>query len=98
MNNSRRPKVMDGETFADFLRYAAFVSERGVEELKGGFIAPSPYKDECKYCKYGGLCGFNYDLAEPRYEEKITPKAIAGIARREEEERKNRKRTEEENG
>jgi ATP-dependent helicase/nuclease subunit B len=81
-DNARLEKVMDANTFSDFLDYAVCEAEQGAAELKRGFIAPSPYKGECKYCRYGGMCGFNYDLTGERSEEGIKPKAIAEIARR----------------
>ncbi len=84
-DNSRLEKVMDEETFGYFLDYAIYEAEQGARELKGGFIAPSPYKGQCTYCRYGGMCGFNYDLAQERVEERITPRAIAEIARRKKE-------------
>lgn len=81
-DNSRLEKVMDEETFRDFLDYAVYEANQGAKELAGGFIAPTPYKGECTYCRYGGMCGFNYDLTPERVEESIKPKAIAEIARR----------------
>lgn len=75
-------KMMDEGTFDNFLRYAVYVSSGGIRELKKGFIAPTPYKGECEYCRFGGLCGFNYDLSEARSEDKITPETIAEIARK----------------
>ena len=81
-DNSRLDKVMDEETFRNFLDYAVYEARQGSEELKNGFIAPTPYKGECTYCRYGGMCGFNYDLTPERVEESIKPKTIAEIARR----------------
>ena len=80
--NSRLEKVMDEETFRYFLDYAIYEAEQGAEELKDGFIAPTPYKGQCTYCRYGGMCGFNYDLSPERAEDSIKPKTIAEIARR----------------
>ncbi len=81
-DNARLDKVMDEETFRYFLDYAIYEARQGAKELKDGFIAPSPYKGECTYCKFGGMCGFNYDLTPERVEESIKPKTIAEIARR----------------
>jgi len=81
-DNARLEKVMDEETFRDFLDYAVYEAEQGAKELRDGFIAPTPYKGECTYCRYGGMCGFNYDLSPERSEESIRPKTIAEIARR----------------
>ena len=37
--------------------YAVKVSEKAVDKLADGVIVASPYKCECEYCEYGGLCG-----------------------------------------
>ncbi len=84
-NNARQSKVMDENTFADFLDYGVLVAKKGIRELKAGYIAPSPYDGGCQYCKYGGMCGFNRESGKPRKEASITPSAIAGIARMEKE-------------
>ncbi|MBQ8884925.1 MAG: PD-(D/E)XK nuclease family protein [Clostridia bacterium] len=81
-DNARLEKVMDEETFRDFLDYAIYEARQGTKEMKRGFIAPAPYEGGCAYCPYGGMCGFNYDLAPARKEENISPKEIASIARR----------------
>ena len=80
-DNSRSKRVMDEETFRDFLDYSVFVARQGCEEIKGGFIAPSPYKGACEYCKYGGMCGFNRETCAIRSEETIDAPTIAEIAR-----------------
>ena len=85
-DNSRLTKVMNEKTFVDFLDYAVLVAKKGCEELKEGYIAPSPYEKGCEYCKYGGMCGFNREVAQTRSEGAITPVAIANIVRKEKEE------------
>ncbi len=80
-NDGRQTKIMDGETFADFLDYATHVAKQGAAELKAGYIAPTPYEGSCTYCKYGGMCGFNRDYLPERKEGKIGTKEIASIAR-----------------
>ncbi len=79
--SSSTKRVMDGETFRDFLDYSVLVARNGEKEMKEGFIAPSPYDKACKYCKYGGMCGFDRELCKPRKEATIDPKTIAGIAK-----------------
>ena len=80
LKNTRSKRVMDGETFRDFLDYSIYVSRQGCKELKEGFIAPTPYGKTCEYCKYGGMCGFNRDTASVRTEANIDPATIAAIA------------------
>lgn len=81
-DNSRLSSVMDEETFSDFLDYALHVTRKGTKELKDGFIAPTPYEGACTYCKYGGMCGFNYRSMPERKEDSLSPKEIAEISRR----------------
>lgn len=81
-DNSRLENVMPEETFRDFIDYAVLEARQGVEELKGGFIAPSPYEGACSYCKYGGMCGFHLENAVTRKEDSLKPVEIAAIARR----------------
>ena len=75
-------RVMDEGTFRDFLDYAVLVARQGAEEVKAGYIAPTPYDEDCEYCKYGGMCGFHKDVAKPRKENSIEPGAVAEIARK----------------
>ena len=82
-NGSNVKRVMDEQTFRDFLDYSVLVARGGAQELKEGFIAPSPYEGGCGYCKYGGMCGFNKDVGTSRKESGIEPKTIAQIAKKE---------------
>ncbi len=82
-NNKRLTKVMDEQTFCDFLDYGVLVARQGIQELKAGHVAPTPYEEGCKYCKYGGMCGFQRDCAPVRKEKAIEPAEIARIARKE---------------
>lgn len=80
-NNYATKRVMDEETFRDFLDYSVHVARQGCREIKEGFIAPSPYEGGCKYCKYGGMCGFDKEILKERKTPSIEPSAIAKIAR-----------------
>ena len=82
-NGSSVKRVMDEQTFRDFLDYSVLLARQGAKELKEGFIAPSPYESGCAYCKYGGMCGFNKDTCGARKESGIDPKTIAAIAKKE---------------
>ncbi len=81
LNNPRAEHVMDEATFRDFLDYSVYVARQGCEELKDGYIAPSPYEGSCKYCRYGGICGFRKDAMAERSEGAVKPAQIASIAR-----------------
>ena len=82
-NTPQATKVMEESVFRDFLDYAELISRGATKEIRDGFIAPTPYDGECEYCKYGGMCGFDCDIKKPRKEEKIEPKTIAAIAKKE---------------
>ena len=84
-NSAVAKRVMDEETFRNFLDYAVLVARQGCKELKDGYIAPSPYKGSCDYCKYGGMCGFHKDTQSVREETDIDTTRIAEIARIEKE-------------
>ena len=81
LKNTSSKRVMPEQTFRDFLDYSVFVARQAQQELKEGFIAPTPYGTGCEYCKYGGMCGFNRDNCSPRNEKTIDSFAIAEIAR-----------------
>ena len=81
LKNARSKRVMPEAEFRDFLDYSIFAARQGCEELKGGYIAPTPYGKSCEYCKYGGMCGFNRDACSPREEPTIDAPQIAEIAR-----------------
>ena len=81
-NDPRTKRVMKEDVFRDFLDYAVFVARQGASEMKKGFIAASPYTDSCKYCKYGGMCGFNKDETRERKETSVDTGAIAKIAKK----------------
>ncbi len=84
-NGARQSKVMDEQTFCDFLDYGVLVAKGAVKELKEGYIAPSPYEGKCAYCKFGGMCGFNREVTARRKEGSISPTEIAKIAKNEKE-------------
>lgn len=81
-NNDRSKKVMDEQTFRDFLDYSVFAARKGCQELKEGYIAATPYEGSCNYCKYGGMCGFSKDGARTRKETSIDTATIAKIAKK----------------
>ncbi len=68
-----------------YLKYAVKISEKGVDEINSGFIAPSPYKDACTYCSYGGMCGISPNENCVRKEKKIDASTIINAVNNEEE-------------
>ena len=81
-NGATAKKIMDEQTFRDFLDYSVFAARKGCQELKEGYIKATPYEGSCAYCKYGGMCGFAKDGATVRKETSIDPATIAKIARK----------------
>ena len=79
--NGRSKRVMDEQTFRDFLDYSVLVARQACEEIKDGYIVPTPYATSCAYCKLGGMCGFNCEKQTPRNEKSIEPTEIAEIAK-----------------
>ena len=84
-NGGNVKRVMDEQTFRDFIDYSTHVARQGCKELKEGYIQPTPYEKSCEYCKYGGMCGFDKDISKPRAESSIDPATIAGIAKKQRE-------------
>lgn len=80
-NSANTTRVMDEETFRDFVDYSVYVSRQGCQELKEGFIAATPYDGKCEICKYGGMCGFNKGVSKTRKTGAIKPSEVAKIAK-----------------
>ncbi len=87
-NSARQSKVMDEQTFRSFLDYGTLVAEQAARELKEGYVAPTPYEGSCKYCKYGGMCGFSRDRGVERKCASLSPTVIADVAEQAREEEK----------
>ncbi len=82
-SNEARPAVMSEDKFRDFISYASLVCKQASQEIKSGFIAPTPQGESCAYCKFGGMCGLNAEQKQPRKEKKISVKDIVEIVRKE---------------
>ncbi|MBO5457940.1 MAG: PD-(D/E)XK nuclease family protein [Clostridia bacterium] len=80
-NSSNTTRVMEEETFRDFVDYSVHVARQGCQELKEGFIAATPYEGKCGSCKYGGMCGFNKGVSKVRKTGSVKPSEIANVAR-----------------
>ncbi len=50
--------VLSSDDMQKFLKYSKLLSANCVDEIRKGYIAPSPYDKACDYCKYKGMCGF----------------------------------------
>lgn len=49
-------KLLEKQELDKYIDYAVKVSDKAVENLENGFIAPSPYEKACEYCNYKGIC------------------------------------------
>ncbi len=74
--------AMDPDTFMWFLDYSRQVAGNAAMEMKRGNITPSPAENTCKYCKYGGSCGFGVgrDGGERKADWSVKCRTIAQIA------------------
>jgi len=78
--SARGEKPMDREAFEAFLDYGVLVAQRAENEMKRGYIAPSPYEKACEFCRMKSLCGF---IGTERKEPAIKNSEIVNIVRRE---------------
>lgn len=60
--NARRTKAdivynkVDNDQFNILKDYAVKLTQKGINEIKQGKIAPNPAENSCKYCAYRGIC------------------------------------------
>ena len=88
-------KAMPGDMFLHFLDYADYVSATAKEELKRGFIAPSPVQRDsghnaCTWCKFGGMCGFHKDRLAFRKLSSVSSEEVVEVVKAEKEKEKER--------
>lgn len=71
-------KILNSQEIDAYMEYAKSICEVGSEELDSGYISPIPYKDSCKYCKFGGMCGYDceLDMGERKIDKKVTKETI----------------------
>ena len=85
--DTRNTHSMDRLTFSDFIDYSTYVSSGARKEIAQGFIGVSPHKEACKFCSFGGVCGFHPDKTACREDDFIvSPERIASIVREKREE------------
>ena len=42
-----------------YMKYAIAVANKAIEEIKQGFIKPSPDNNSCEHCIFGAICCYN---------------------------------------
>lgn len=57
-SNKFKGSAIAKENLNVYENYAKKVADRAVDEIYGGYIEAKPDEDACKYCKFGGICGF----------------------------------------
>lgn len=78
LGGGRSERAMPAEVFSDFISYSALIARQGAREMLEGYVAPSPAKDACKFCKAGGSCGFAVGIdGEERAEKSVRCRDIA---------------------
>ena len=73
--------MLPEEDFRDFIEYASYVAKQAKSELKSGYVEPTPYEGACKYCEYGGICGFNTCKEKPRKVGEVQVEEIVNTVR-----------------
>lgn len=63
---SSNSQVLTKDEMNAFLKYSIKIAERGVNELKQGYVRPSPYEGKCAYCEYGAMCGYDVNADRER--------------------------------
>ena len=68
-----------------YMKYAMKIAGRGTEQIAEGTIVPSPYKNACEYCEYGGLCLYDEETDNRTREVRsVTSKIIVQAGERNE--------------
>ena len=73
--------LCDGVTLEGYMKYAKKLAESAVSDMTEGVIIPSPYKDACEYCEYGGICGYDEEAGyKERKVSDVKPQTIVEAA------------------
>ena len=73
--------LCDGVTLEGYMRYAKKLAESAVSDMTDGVIIPSPYKNTCDYCEYGGICGYDEESGfKERKVSDVKPQTIVEAA------------------
>lgn len=75
-------RVMERETFENFLNYGKIVAAEGGRAMLAGEISPSPAEGACEYCAFKGCCGYDAEADGERKRIKASCAEIAEIAKK----------------
>ena len=58
MNKSDLAQTLSEEEMRSMLAYTRLVAEKAVEEIREGYIAPSPTDQACEHCDARAICHY----------------------------------------
>lgn len=66
-NTGRKAKILITRKDMDnIIDYVEKLAEKALVEIKDGYIAPNPVKDECEYCAAKAFCGIDLSISSER--------------------------------
>ena len=73
----RSTNALSADALRAYATYSKLLTEGALAEMEEGFIAPTPYGEQCQYCTYSGICGREEALdGAPRSVGKVKPETI----------------------
>lgn len=75
-----KSQVISPDAMDAFLKYSVKIAERGVNELKAGYVRPSPYEGKCEYCEYGAMCRHNVSFDGERKLSGVKERTVTSAA------------------
>ena len=73
--------ILPPDEFENYINYSLKVAAAAANYLECGLISPSPYSGSCKYCEFGGICGFDISNGQERAAQKISEADIASAVK-----------------
>jgi ATP-dependent helicase/DNAse subunit B len=77
LSAGRSTNALSADELRAYATYSKLLTEGALTEMEEGFIAPTPYGEQCKTCTYSGICGREETLdGAPRSVGKVNSKII----------------------
>jgi ATP-dependent helicase/nuclease subunit B len=77
LSAGRSTNALSADALHAYATYSKLLTEGALAEMEEGFIAPTPYGEQCKTCTYSGICGREEALdGAPRSVGKVKPETI----------------------
>lgn len=77
--------ILSPDEFEKYIKYSLKIAAAAANHLESGLISASPYSGSCKYCEFGGVCGFDITSGQERAAEKVSEADIANAVKLSEE-------------